>query len=181
MTSINPANSSGHHLCRSGEHGRDDDRQDGCCEPRLDPLPACTTRFDPAPEAARGDLHPDERVGGRKGPLGRDSGKRERPGLVRQRRDGRVVGDHDPLPSVSSPCSATTREERVVREAPEAGRADHLVGAVQLRVDAETALARREPSGSSQLRPGGYEASPRPCSNAARSAAGRRGNRPGRA
>ena len=74
-------------------------------------------------------------------------------------------------PSVSSPCSATRRARSGSCVKPRRSRSRRSPGRRRSApLDAETALARREPSGSSQLRPGGYEASPRPCSNAARSA-----------
>ena len=57
---------------------------------------------------------------------------------------GRVVGEHDPaLLGLEAVLGDEPGEERVVLEpAPEARRADHLLGAVQLGLDAEAALAR---------------------------------------
>ena len=58
---------------------------------------------------------------------------------------GRVVGEHDPaLLGLETVLGDEPGEERVVLEpAPEARRADHLLGSVQLALDAEAALARR--------------------------------------
>ena len=63
----------------------------------------------------------------------------------RQRRHRRVRREDDPAPAVSSSCSSTSRASSgSLREAaPEPGRADDLLGAVQRRLDPEAPVACR--------------------------------------
>ena len=103
-------------------------------EPRLDSASQRVGhRLDPAPEPARRDLHPDERVGRRERPLrGTPASASVRVASVSA---GTVESSASTIQrsSVSSPCSATSRgEQQVVLEAAlEARRADHLLGAVR--------------------------------------------------
>ena len=152
--------SSGHHFVQDRrEHGRDQQRQERRRQPRLDPASQGVGHAHPSREAARGELHPDERVGGREGPLAGHAGERER--AVASVSAGTVESSASTIQrsSVSSPCSSTSRaQQRIVRKpAPEAGGADDLLGAVDLgatrkRPSRAAALDRLVPGSAGRVR-----------------------------
>ena len=144
---ISAASSTGHQRCSAErEDAGDDQRRERREQPRVEP----------APQRVRHALHP--RAGSRaprtsRRPACRRPGtptapRRRRARACARRRSapGTVQSGASTIqsPWVSSPCSATSRASSgsCAEPAPEAGRADHLLGAVHLRRDAE-ALARR--------------------------------------
>ena len=124
-------------------------------------LSACTTCLHPPRKPWAAYFAPASVSAAGKAHCAGDARERERPRRVGERRHGASRARARSSPSaVSSPCSSTSAASSgsCSVAAPEPGRADHLVGAVHRRLDAEPPLgAARARAARPTRAPGGYD------------------------